>query len=231
MKDIKDIHIGVDIGHGLNTPGKRHKDFVEHVFNSVIALKYMKEMSKYGFTNDNFVLAQPPYSNEIKLTRRYRIYDHVDFYMSLHADAHNNSAINGLSLYYWITSKKGKKIAETFAEVYKDADMPIRFKKMDEADTDPSDGTYDNMGILRRPRAPGLLIEHGYMTNDSDRELMSREDIQDRYAMLWARATVLYLVRSGIMKPIENKIDYKAKYEESQAELNELKRKIKELIS
>jgi len=147
----------------------------------------------------NFVLAQQPYSKEVKLYNRYSKYDYIDFYISFHADAHSNTNINGISFYHWINSTKGIPLANCFAKHFRDSKIEIKFKKVDEADTDPSDGTYDNIGILREPKSPGLLIEHGYMTNDLDRKVMSIEDTQIRFAKLWADASVEYLIKQSVL--------------------------------
>lgn len=203
LKKQNEISLGVDFGHGTNTPGKGYLDFSEHYFNSEVGLMYIEEMIKLGFKADQFVKAQPAHSEEVYLTQRYRKYDNVDFYVSFHADAHNNHDVDGTSFYYWITSSKGYALAKCFAKHFKESVIDIDFKKVDEADTDPSDGTYDNMGILREPAAPGLLIEHGYMTNDHDRTELDKPSTQRIFAQTWAKASVDYLVSNNIMEAIE----------------------------
>lgn len=225
MKPIKDVRIGVDIGHGTNTPGKGYKYFNEHNFNSEVAMKYIEEIMKFGFTFENFILAQQPHSEEIKLHKRYDLYDGLDFYLSFHANASNNLAAKGLWLMHWKGSKLGTPLAYLFADVYKKYNMDINFSLIEEADTDKSDGTWDNLGILREPYAPGLLIEHGFMTNDHDRSVMSKPEYQRKVAKIWAEASVKFLEDNKIIDKIKIEPSDNANYDEL---IQENKRLLKE---
>ena len=203
MKKLVDIKFGDDIGHGTDTKGKGYAEFKEHTFNSTMGIKYKQEMEKVGFISDNIIMAQLPHSLEVPLYKRYEYYDYLDFYISLHADANNSHSANGVTIYYWKGSEKGLILAKTFKEAFLSTDIDIRFRAIDESDTDSSDGDWDNFGILREPKSPGILIEHGFFTNDHDRMEMSKESVQDKFVKAWVEASIVYLIKMDILDPSE----------------------------
>ena len=203
MKKLEDIKVGVDIGHGIDTKGKGYLDFKEHTFNSIVAMLYIKEMKLFGFKDENFKLGQQPNSLEVPLYKRYDHYHGNDMYISFHADANSSKSANGLTLYHWDKSAGGIKMANIFKDEFIKASFNIRFRAIDESDLNPNDGTWDNFGILREPKAFGLLIEHGFMTNDWDRTEMSKRSVQEKFAKVWAKASVKYLIEEGILDESE----------------------------
>lgn len=240
MKKLSEVNLGPDIGHGTNTPNKDFGSFNEHTFNSDIAMMYMEEMiNKYGFKTNQFALAQQPHSIEVPLQNRYKTYDGLDFYMSFHADYNNDPNANGVTIYHWKGSTLGTLLAEIFAAHYKMADMPIRFRAIDESDTDPSDGTWDNHGILREPYAPGIIIEHGFMSNGDDLDYMGQVDIQRKFAQIWAAASIDFLEAAEIIEPLIEEddcdhcdiFDYIDVNENQKQRMGELREKMTELGS
>jgi len=174
------IPFALDIGHGIDNP-KAYGGLSEFDWNQRLAEKVIPLALHNGFMP---VIGQWFNQKTTSLTRRYRIYDPCICGFSIHVDAHGNLNVNGLSVYHWITSSKGLRLAELYAETFKEVDCPIRFMKLDEADTDPGDGTYDNMGILRETTPPFILIEHGYKTNDSDRAYLQTQESIDMFAVV-----------------------------------------------
>jgi len=182
------IPFALDIGHGIDNP-KAYAGFSEFDYNQRLAEAIIPVAIRNGFMP---VLAQGFNKTTVGLTSRYNVYDSCKVGFSLHVDAHSNLAVNGLSLYHWITSKSGKKLAETYAEVFGEYETPIRLMKVDEADADPSDGTYDNMGILRETAPPFILVEHGYKTNNSDRDYLSTQESVNVFAEVLVKTLCKY---------------------------------------
>jgi len=195
MKLLKDIRVGVDIGHGIDTSGKRFGEFIEHTFNSDIGMLYIDEMVKLGFSLDNFILAQKPNSKEVLLPDRFYKYNNCDFYFSIHADAFSNNRAKGMTIFHWRRSVNGIKLANEFKKQFELSGIDINFRNIIASE----EGKWNNFGILREPTAEGILIEHGFMTNTHDRNKMSKQSVKIQFAKTWAKASVNYLVQKGVL--------------------------------
>jgi len=195
MKKAKGfIPFALDIGHGIDNP-KSFKDLSEYDWNQKLAEVVIPLAVENGLLP---VLAQGFNEKTVGLVKRYPIYKDCVCGVSIHVDAHRNQAVNGLSVYHWITSKNGLKFAEIYEDEFKNQECPIRFMKLDEADTDPSDGTYDNMGILRETAPPFILVEHGYKTNVGDREYLNSDKSVDLFAEVLVRSVCRFVGKEFI---------------------------------
>lgn len=181
--------IGLDIGHGNNTwpPGKgvtrNGKGYAEHSFNSKLGLRIKALLEANGHT---IVMAQPANSKDVPLTTRTNLYDRekVDIVVSLHANAGVSSA-EGRCVFYWGTSTKGKQLATFIRDEIKNAGYSLHGNGLHAGKI----GEWTNLHMTRVPKAPAVLIEHGFMTNNKDFELIFGSK-QAKYIEDMARADV-----------------------------------------
>lgn len=164
--------IAIDIGHGNNTfpPDKGvykgGKGYAEHDFNSKLGVRIKELLEAHGHT---VILGQQPFSRDVPLVTRTNLYnrENVDLVVSLHANAGVASA-EGRCVFYWHTSAKAKRAAELIVDEIKKAGYSTHGNGLHAS----MKGSWTNLHITRETKAPAILIEHGFMTNAKDFELI-----------------------------------------------------------
>ncbi|MBN6205048.1 N-acetylmuramoyl-L-alanine amidase [Ralstonia pickettii] len=164
--------IGLDIGHGNNTfpPNKGvyrgGKGYAEHSFNSKLGKRIKELLELNGHT---VILGQQPNSKDVPLTTRTNLYNRekVDIVVSLHANA-GAASVEGRCVFYWGTSAEGKKLATLVRDEIKTAGYTLHGNGLHAGKI----GEWTNLHITRETNMPAVLIEHGFMTNTKDFELI-----------------------------------------------------------
>jgi hypothetical protein len=193
------MKICIDIGHGKNTypPSKGIKDFAEFSFNNEVG-KFAKEVLEYnGF---GVYLSQPFDSDEVALkTRSNNINkEKCDIGFSIHADASSNKEATGHHAFYWHTSSKGKALAEIWL---RHADETLSNKSRGIRACVPD--TWTNFHMTRETDCPFILMEHGYFTNEHEREnLLKSPDFQKNCALVIGKTACEYF-KMGFKNPFE----------------------------
>ena len=163
--------IGIDIGHGSNTfssgRGKgvyrNGRGYAEHSFNSILAIKLKAKLEGSGFTV--VYGPQKPNSPDIGLTTRTNWYNrnNIDLVVSVHANAGASSA-NGRCVFYWNTSSKSKKVAQSLVNEIKKKGYSTHGNGLHASVR----GSWTNLHITRETKMPSVLVEYGFMTNSND---------------------------------------------------------------
>lgn len=164
--------IGLDIGHGVNTfpPNKGvyrgGKGYAEHSFNAQLGKRIKELLEANGHT---VIMGQQPNKKDVPLTTRTNLYNRekVDIVVSLHANAGASSA-EGRCVFYWGTSAEGKKLATLVRDEIKKAGYSTHGNGLHAGKI----GDWTNLHITRETNMPAILIEHGFMTNAKDFELI-----------------------------------------------------------
>lgn len=152
----------LDIGHGLDTKGKGVPELREYTFNQAVA-KHAIELAKLN--NINVILTQPFNSNDVPLPERTKIINNsgADLFISIHADYNENKNARGHWCFYWNDSDKSKRLAEVWNKnakiILTNPNRGIVASQLDE---------WTNFHILRETKIPGILVEHGFMSNKQD---------------------------------------------------------------
>lgn len=170
--------IGIDPGHGAKDTGAcvagiAERDLVEeaaqflHAYLSASSIKCLHTRT---------VGEDPPFVVRGWKTRQ------CDAVVSLHVNANVREQVDGMELYHWPNSKAGKALAGHIAVA-----CPQRLKPTNRTGTrtpriwSAADGPGAQDNWLQRPRAvmrwhrpPIVLVELGFLTNDDDREFLTR---------------------------------------------------------
>jgi N-acetylmuramoyl-L-alanine amidase len=184
-KEIKDVVVVVDPGHGGYDPGTT-SPYVDGFYEKDIVLdigfRLKKKLEDAGIkvvmTRDEDealhsfwkedVWTRPRIANEIKAT----------FFVSIHVngfEGKNWQAYNGTEIYHY-GKTHGEYTSKQFAQM-----MGEEIDKV--TDTKYNGVIKDDLGVLRLSDMPALLVETAYITNEEDHKRLEsdefREDIAD----------------------------------------------------
>ncbi len=169
----KMAYIGIDIGHGKNSPargGRNGWTGDEHGFNSKVAIKAKALLEDMGHKVTFGV--QQPNSNEVGLSARTTYFNKVgvDVLISIHANAHSNTTVNGLSAFYdrygtW-RDAPSLKLAKSIMNEYRAQGHVI----WSTGEVPSYRGNWTDFHMNRMSSMPSVLLELGFMTGNRDRD-------------------------------------------------------------
>ena len=166
-------YIGIDIGHGKNSPargGSKGWTGDEHSFNSKVAIRTKALLEAMGHKVTFGV--QNPNSNEVGLSPRTSYFNgqKVDVLVSIHANAHSNTSVNGISAFY-DSYGRGRdsaslKLAKSVMNEYRKQGQVI----WSTGELGSYRGNWTDFHMNRESTMPSVLMELGFMTGNRDRE-------------------------------------------------------------
>ena len=166
-------YIGIDIGHGKNSPargGRGGWTGDEHGFNSKVAIRTKALLEAMGHRVTFGV--QNPNSNEVGLSPRTNYFNaqKVNVLISIHANAHSNTSVNGISAFY---DRYGRgrdsaslKLAKAIMDEYRKQKQVI----WSTGEVPSYRGNWTDFHMNRESTMPSVLMELGFMTGNRDRE-------------------------------------------------------------
>ncbi|MBQ7089861.1 MAG: N-acetylmuramoyl-L-alanine amidase [Clostridia bacterium] len=165
------IKIVVDAGHnpqgvnaGAEGNGYREQDLVYAVAQELAALLEADDRFAVRLTRptEETVLGT---TNAESLRERVRIANEwpADYFISIHANASTNPAVNGTEVYTFRNTGAAHELAEEIQEAIV-AEMDMR---------DIGVKTNPSLYVLRRTAMPAVLVELGFITNASDAQKMA----------------------------------------------------------
>jgi len=169
----KDKLIVIDPGHGGKDPGAtssnlkmKEKDVVLDV-----SLKLKKLLENEGFK----VYLTREDDNYIGLYDRSTIANELgaDAFVSVHANAHSNSKVEGVQVLYYPNDGRDNK---TFAAMTRDS--LVRELKT------PDKGIIQRpkLVVIRETKMPAVLLELGFLTNSREENLLSQKEYRQKCA-------------------------------------------------
>lgn len=163
----------LDAGHGDHDPGTTYGGVKEKDINLAVSNELFKILESdpnikvYATRkNDTFLelMERVAFSNEIE----------PDLFISMHVNSVNgNPAVSGTETYYTVDTDTRNK---TFATMVQDA-------LVQEFGTRNRGVKSNTFVVTRYTDAPAILIEIGFLTNESDRGMMLSNGFENRYAM------------------------------------------------
>jgi N-acetylmuramoyl-L-alanine amidase len=183
-KPIREYTIVLDAGHGGIDNGTSYKDMYEKYLTFKI-VKYAEAYLKDK--GCKVVLTR----NEDKLIPLKKIGEKVneanaDAFISIHINSINDITFKGITTYYY--DAKGYQ-----------KDERMKLAQIIEKEAIKDDGwenkgiRRENFAVLRYSKIPCVLVECGFITNEEDREKLSKEDALKRLAENISNGTIEYL--------------------------------------
>jgi len=182
------VKVFIDPGHGGRDPGGAGNSLVEKNIVLEMALQVAKKLQDYecevklSRENDTFfdLGARTQMANDWG----------ADLYFSIHTNAHSNADANGYEDFIHPqapqrTQQIRDKMHPPMAKVWTDAGRMNRGKKT------------ANFQVLRETRMPAVLVEHGFLTNERDANLLRQQSFKGRVvdSMVTAIASAMELKR------------------------------------
>ena len=178
----------IDAGHGGTDPGAVSGSRIEKTLNLNIALKTEVELKNRGYlvkmvrANDSTVSLKDRANFANKLN--------ADLFISIHQNSFTNSSANGTEVYYTTSKPDAGFPSQSSNKLSKSKEIA----KLTCDNISSAIGTYNrgikdgNLTVLRNTKMPSILIECGFITNNSDVLKTSSDSYQNKIAKAVAYA-------------------------------------------
>lgn len=180
-KDMYDRIVILDAGHGGTDPGAIYKLNGKQIYEKTINQQILARTEKYFNAEDSSIKVYYSIVNDKFLTlyQRAGLAAQVgaDLFISLHQNANTNTSPNGTEIYYSSTNKAAmsgltsKQLASlVLKELPKAAETATRY-------------VHDkNYVVIKQNTVPSILIELGFMSNQSDFKKITNATTQEKVA-------------------------------------------------
>lgn len=161
-------HGGYDVG-SIGSLGTMEKDVTLS-----ISLKLGSVLEQKGYdviyTRDSDKVTWPS-DNKKDLAARAAISNNsnADIFISIHLNNFSDKSIKGTETYYNAVSSKGKNLAQL-----------IQNQIIEEVKTEDRGIKTANFSVLKKVKAPSILIELGYISNKNEESSLDNSDYQDK---------------------------------------------------
>lgn len=182
--------IYIDPGHGGSDPGAVYRDIEEHEINLKISLKLEKLLSEQGaivfltrYGNYDLSVNHTINRKRSDLSRRSNMINQslCDLFISIHLNAEESGRWKGAEVYYDPKLEENEEIAKVFQQMFKKYLYSKRsYKKT------------DDLYLQDRINRPGVLVEVGFLSNASDRYLLTQDSYQNKVAQTLLNGTLTY---------------------------------------
>lgn len=166
----------IDIGHGGKDSGTVYENIKEKDLNLSIGLKLRDSLIKNGVyvemvREGDYDLAVPnaikrkrsDFDNRIKMINE----SNADMYISLHINYLDNHKYYGAQVFY---TKGNDVIADSIQkEFINGLKSPMKSRKL-----------IDDIYMYKKLKIPGVLIECGFISNESERKLLITDEYQNK---------------------------------------------------
>ena len=170
--------IYLDPGHGGADSGAFYKNIKESDVNLDITKKLMEALRKEGaivyltrYGDYDLAVNNAWNRKRSDLSRRANIINRseCDLYLSIHLNAEDSGTLHGAEVYYDTINPDNEKIAEIFQNIFKDRLNSNRDYKEN-----------STKYLQRRVSRPGVLLEVGFLSNSSERALLTSDIYQNK---------------------------------------------------
>lgn len=192
--EAKEITIAIDAGHGGDDPGKVGINKVlEKEINLAISKKLeaclKKQKIKVEMTrqsDEGLYDASSRNKKQEDMRRRCEKIDQADplFTVSIHQNSYTSESVHGPQVFYYTHSTEGQEIAKSIQDALNEGlqvDRPREIKAND---------TYY---LLKKTKKPTVIVECGFLSNESEAALLATEEYQEKVAQAICQGILAYL--------------------------------------
>lgn len=182
--------IYIDPGHGGNDSGAYYMKIREADINLQISQKILNILRADGATvyltrygDYDLSVGNAWNRKRSDLSRRSNIINksNCDLYLSIHLNAEDSGSYYGAEVYYDTINSENKNIALIFQD---------EFKK--NLNTNRNIKENNTKYLQRRVNRPGVLLEVGFLSNSSERALLTSSDYQEVIAQVIEKGVLRY---------------------------------------
>lgn len=176
---IELFKVFIDPGHGGTDPGACSRDIREKDIALDVSVMLGELLTKEGIQ----VAYSRTIDSFIPLTHRARMSNHIkaDVFISVHCNAHSNPHARGLETFHHRTSSKGKILASKVQKSILAKGLYSKDRGIKQA----------NFYVLRKTNAVAILLELGFLTNQTDLSIITRN--KREFSKAVAEAIIEYL--------------------------------------
>ena len=179
IEKIKGKVIVIDPGHGGNDTGALRNGILEKDLTLQIALKVRDLLREQGL---QYIVMTRTTDTTLTLDDRVQTANnsHADIFVSIHINASVKSEIKGIETHYY--TENGYEVAK------------VLHKELIENVNATDRGLFKSkFYVINHTEAPAVLLELGFISNDSERNALTSEQRQDDSARAIAEGIIKYL--------------------------------------
>lgn len=173
-----ELVIAIDAGHGGIDGGTPVGDVLEKDINRAVADEIIRILEEHGGIT---VVRTREGDSSPNLQDRCDVANAAkcDYFVSIHCNSFKDASVHGLECYYNRDSDEGAKFAQNILNELKNySDMKIRSAHA------------SGLAVTRHTYCPAILIELGFLTNETDCKNLSDPDYQKKIAERIAKAVM-----------------------------------------
>ena len=173
-------HIVLDAGHGGFDPGKVAADGTAEKEINLAVMRLLKGYLEQGGAvvsvtrNTDEALADKK-NKDMKERLNILNGGKADLFVSIHQNSYPADNVKGAQVFYYKTSEKGKRLAET---------VQARLREVVDIDNDRSAKENESYYILKNTDIPGVIVECGFLSNPAENDELKTKEYQKKVA--WA---------------------------------------------
>lgn len=179
IKSKTGIKVVIDPGHGGYDTGASYGGFEEKAINLIISEKLKTLLEGNGIT----VYLTRDEDDFLSLAERVEITNSIkpDAFISVHNNAlRTKASIRGAETYFW--SPQSEKLAYlVHKSILRNINIPDHYIRK------------ARFYVIRHTPSPAVLAELGFLSNYTDRQLLTNKSTQDKYANALAEAILKFL--------------------------------------
>jgi N-acetylmuramoyl-L-alanine amidase len=201
-EEPKQLVIVIDPGHGGRDPGKVGvNDILEKDINLSIAYKLKSLLEQNDFKvimtrEEDTGLYSETDSNKKNADLKNRVdmihSNNADLAISIHQNSFGEEYVKGAQVFYHTQSDKGKQMAEIIQEQLKTTIKDGNHRKA------KSNSDYY---MLRKTQCPFVIVECGYLSNNTEATLLKEESYQEKMAWGIHLGIIRFINDGGLDKP------------------------------
>lgn len=193
-----EYHVVLDYGHGGSKSGAVYNGAVEKQLNYLTGSQIYSSLHEHEQRRRIRILLtrdedyDVPLRTRCDLINQCNVKHQVDLAVSVHFNAASVASAQGFEIFYLNGSDNGAKAAKSILESVKSSDIQIRGKGMK---TTKDLGR--KLAFIHKITPPAVLIEVGFLTNETDRDNAMKPEYRKYVADSIAQGIWQYLDGQG----------------------------------